>query len=398
MNRKKSLSQTRLVHGGREVVAEGGRAVNPPVVRASTAVFEDVATMRDARARRSRERIFTYGAKGNPTGFALEDLVCELEGGHRTRLMPTGLASISMALIAYLKPGDHLLIADCVYEPARRFVSVDLARLGIRSTFFSPSDPDLESKIEPATRAVYVESPGSLVFEMTDLPKIAAITRRRGILLIADNTWGSGMLYRPLALGADVSLMAATKYLSGHSDVMLGTITASKDAWMEMTDTADAWGMTVGADDAYLVLRGMRTLATRLDVHEANAIALAKWLSARPEVETVFCPALPSHPGHDIWKRDCAGTNGLLAVELRSRDPRYAERFVDALGYFSLGASWGGFESLVTTTDMTKARSVGDWTGRGQVVRLHAGLEDAADLIADLEQALSAASAGDAKR
>jgi cystathionine beta-lyase len=174
---------------------------------------------------------------------------------------------------------------------------------------------------------------------------------------------------------------------------MLGTITASKDAWTQMTDAADAWGMTVGADDAYLVLRGMRTLAARMDVHEANALALAKWLAGRPEVATVFCPALPSHPGHAIWARDCSGTNGLLSVELRSADVRYADRFVDALEYFSLGASWGGFESLVTTTDMTKARSVGDWSGRGQVVRLHAGLEDSADLIRDLERAFSVAGA-----
>lgn len=389
--KKRNLSPTRLVHGGREVAAEGGHSVNPPVVRASTAVFDTVAAMRDARARRSRDRVFTYGAKGNPTGYALEDLVCELEGGHRTRLMPTGLAAISMAFISYLKPGDHVLISDCVYEPARRFATVDLARLGIRATFFSASDPDIEAKIEPATRMVYVETPGSLVYEIADLPKLSEITRRRGLILVADNTWGSGMLFRPLALGADVSVMAATKYLSGHSDVMLGTITASKDTWMAMTDAADAWGMTVGADDAYLVLRGMRTLATRMDVHEANALALAGWLSARPEVATVFCPALPSHPGHGIWARDCMGTNGLLSLELRGRDQAYADRFVDALELFSLGASWGGYESLVTVTDMSRARSVDNWSGRGPVVRLHAGLEDAADLVKDLERAFAVA-------
>jgi len=389
--KKRNLSPTRLVHGGREVAAEGGHSVNPPVVRASTAVFDTVAAMRDARARRSRDRVFTYGAKGNPTGYALEDLVCELEGGHRTRLMPTGLAAISMAFITYLKPGDHVLISDCVYEPARRFATVDLARLGIRATFFSASDPDIEAKIEPATRMVYVETPGSLVYEIADLPKLAEITRRRGLILVADNTWGSGMLCRPLALGADVSVMAATKYLSGHSDVMLGTITANTDTWMAMTDAADAWGMTVGADDAYLVLRGMRTLATRMDVHEANALALAGWLSARPEVATVFCPALPSHPGHEIWARDCMGTNGLLSMELRGRDQAYADRFVDALELFSLGASWGGYESLVTVTDMSRARSVDNWSGRGPVVRLHAGLEDAADLVEDLERAFAAA-------
>lgn len=394
--KKRKLSPTRLVHGGRAVAAEGGRAVNPPVVRASTAVFDSVAVMRDARARRSRDRIFTYGAKGNPTGYALEDLVCELEGGYRTRLMPTGLAAISIALISYLKPGDHLLISDCVYEPARRFATVDLARLGIRATFFSASDPDLESKIEPATRMIYVETPGSLVYEIADLPRIAEITRRRGLILVADNTWGSGMLCQPLALGADVSVMAATKYLSGHSDVMLGTITANKDTWMAMTDAADAWGMTVGADDAYLVLRGMRTLAARLAIHETNALALAHWLAARPEVATVFCPALPSHPGHALWARDCTGTNGLLSIELRDRDQAFADRFVDALQLFGLGASWGGFESLVTVTDLRKARSVDDWSGRGPIVRLHAGLEDPADLIKDMEQAFAVAAQGNA--
>lgn len=394
--KKRNLSPTRLVHGGRAVVAEGGQAVNPPVVRASTAVFDSVAVMRDARARRSRDRIFTYGAKGNPTGYALEDLVCELEGGYRTRLMPTGLAAISIALISYLKPGDHLLISDCVYEPARRFATVDLARLGIRATFFSASDPDLESKIEPATRMIYVETPGSLVYEIADLPRIAEITRRRGLILVADNTWGSGMLCQPLALGADVSVMAATKYLSGHSDVMLGTITANKDTWMAMTDAADAWGMTVGADDAYLVLRGMRTLAARLAIHETNALALAHWLAARPEVATVFCPALPSHPGHALWARDCTGTNGLLSIELRDRDQAFADRFVDALQLFGLGASWGGFESLVTVTDLRKARSVDDWSGRGPIVRLHAGLEDPADLIKDMEQAFAVAVQGNA--
>ncbi|MCC7082960.1 MAG: cystathionine beta-lyase [Burkholderiales bacterium] len=387
MSSRYKVSPTRLVRGGRRVDPPGGQAVNPPVVRASTAVFPDLATMRDARARRSRERLFTYAAKGNPTGYALEDLVCELEGGYRTRLLPTGLAAIAIAFVAYLKSGDHMLVSDCVYEPTRAFVASQLTRLGVRATFFAPADPDLESKIAPATRLVYVESPGSFVYEMSDLPAIARLTRARGIVLVADNTWGSGMLYRPLELGADVSVMAATKYLSGHSDVMLGTVTATRDAWNELTDAADAWGMTTSPDDAYLVLRGMRTLATRLRVHEANSLALAEWLAARPEVARVHCPALASHPGHALWARDCAGTNGLVSFELRPELAARTDRIVDGLKYFGLGASWGGFESLVTVADMPRARSLEDWSGRAPLVRLHAGLEEAGDLIADLRQA-----------
>jgi cysteine-S-conjugate beta-lyase len=390
MTPKRKLSPTRLVRGGKSKPVEGGHAVNPPVVRASTVAFDSIAAQRQARLRRARERIFSYGARGNPTGYALEDMLCELEGGHRARLFPTGMAAIAIAFIAYLKPGDHVLVSDCVYEPARRFATVHLARLGIRATFFSAADPDIESKIEPATRAVYVESPGSLVYEMLDLPALSRIANRRGLLLIADNTWGSGLQYRPLELGADVSVMAATKYLSGSSDVMMGTITATAEAWGAMTDAADDWGMTTSPDDAYLVLRGIRSLAARLAVHESNALALARWLSARPEVKTVFCPALPQHPGHEIWQRDCAGTNGLISFEMHSRAAADAEHFADALKLFAIGASWGGFESLVSMTDMTRARSVDNWSARGQVIRLHAGLEDAADLIGDLEAAFSA--------
>jgi cystathionine beta-lyase len=390
MNSKRKLSPTRLVRGGKSKPVEGGHAVNPPVVRASTVAFDSIAAQRQARARRARERIFTYGARGNPTGYALEDMLCELEGGHRARLFSTGMAAIAMAFIAYLKPGDHVLVSDCVYEPARRFATVHLARLGIRATFFSATDPDIESKIEPATRVVYVEAPGSLVYEMLDLPALSRIAKRRGLLLIADNTWGSGLQYRPLELGADVSVMAATKYLSGSSDVMMGTITATEETWGAMTDAADDWGMTTSPDDAYLVLRGIRSLAARLAVHESNALELARWLSGRPEVKTVFCPALPQHPGHEIWQRDCAGTNGLISFEMHSRAAADAERFADTLKLFAIGASWGGFESLVSMTDMTRARSVDDWSARGQVIRLHAGLEDVADLIRDLDAAFAA--------
>ncbi|UXC38866.1 cystathionine beta-lyase [Cupriavidus gilardii] len=381
---------TTLIHAGKALDYPGGRPVNPPVVRSSTVLFDTVAQQREARARRGEERLFTYGARGTPTSFALEDAVCALEGGYRTRLYPTGLAAIGMTLLAYLRPGDHVLMADCVYEPVRNLANTFLRDHGIRVDFYAADGSDIEARIEPATRMLYAECPGSLVYEMCDLRQLSALARRRGLLLVADNTWGSGLQYRPLALGADVSIMAATKYLSGHSDVMMGTVTTTKDAWQPLSTLADSFGIAVSPDDAYLVLRGIRSLAPRLAMHEANALAVADWLTQRAEVATVFCPALPGDPGHALWQRDCTGTNGLLSFELRGHGLAAAERFIDALTLFGIGASWGGYESLATLSDLGRARSVDDWSARGPIVRLHIGLEDPRDLIADLERGLAA--------
>jgi cystathionine beta-lyase len=382
-----SLPLTRLIHAGKQPVFAGGRPVNPPVVRASTVLFDTVAQQRDVRARREGERMFTYGARGNPTNFALEDLVSELEGAWRTRLFPTGLAAIAMTLLAYLKPGDHVLMSDSVYEPARKLASSFLAPYNIGCTFFSADGADVEAKIELSTRMIYAECPGSLVYEMCDLPRLASIAHAHGLLLVADNTWGSGCQYRPLALGADVSIMAATKYLAGHSDVMMGTVATTQGAWSTLAERCDAFGMNVSPDDAWLVLRGARSMAARLAMHQNHGLQLAHWLQARPEVATVFHPALPSHPGHALWLRDCKGSNGLVSFELQpGMTAQAAERLVDSLNLFGIGASWGGYESLVSLTDMSRARSVANWAGRGQVIRLHAGLEDPADMLRDLEQ------------
>lgn len=389
--------ETRIAHLGKHPAHAGGAPVNPPLVRASTVVFDSVAAMRDARARRGEERVFSYGARGTPTTFALEDAVSELEGGYRTRLFPTGLAAIGMVLLSYLKPGDHVLMSDSVYEPARQLVHSFLDPYGIRCSFFAADGSGIEALFEPATRLVYAECPGSLVYEMCDLPKLAALAHARGALLAADNTWGSGLQYRPLALGADISLMAATKYLSGHSDVMMGTVATTREAWRALNERCDAFGMTVSPDDAWLVLRGIRTLSARLRLHEQHALEVARWLQARPEVATVFCPALPTHPGHDLWRRDCSGTNGLLSFELRPEiAPTAVERLVDALSLFGRGSSWGGYESLVAWANMRAARSVSDWSARGAVVRLHVGLEAPADLVADLGRGFAAAGAGEA--
>lgn len=384
---------SRLVHAGKQPTYDGGRSVNPPVVRASTVLFDSTAHQHEMRLRRGEERLFTYGARGNPTNFALEDLVSELEGAYRTRLFPTGLAAIAMTLLSYLKPGDHMLMSDSVYEPARKLADSFLKPYNIRCTFFAADGHDVEEKIQADTRMIYAECPGSLVYEMCDLPRLAGIAHAKGLLLVADNTWGSGCQYRPLALGADVSVMAATKYLSGHSDVMMGTVATTQTAWQALNERCDAFGMTVSPDDAYLVLRGARSMGARLALHENHALKVAAWLQARSEVATVFCPALPGDPGHALWQRDCTGTNGLLSFELQhSFDQTAAERLIDGLRLFGLGASWGGYESLVTLANMRNARSVADWSGRGQVIRLHIGLEDPADLLADLQQGFAALS------
>ena len=383
--------QTRLVHTGKDVRSSGGQAVNPPLVRASTVLFKDSAEQRDMRARRGTERLFTYGARGTPTTFALEDAVSELEGAYRTRLFPSGLAAIGFTLLTYLKPGDHVLMSDGVYEPARGLAHSFLAPYGIRTTFFAADGSDLEQRWEDGTRLVYAECPGSLVYERCDLPALARFAHARGALVAADNTWGCGVLYRPLALGADISVTAPTKYLSGHSDVMMGAVSTTQDVWQPLQQRCEAFGMTASPDDAWLVLRGIRSLAPRLKMHEQHALEVAQWLAGRKEVRTVFCPALPTDPGHALWQRDCSGTNGLVSIELQPRTSgESVDRFIDGLSLFGLGASWGGYESLASAANMTRARSVTDWSARGPVVRLHVGLEDPADLIADLGRGFAA--------
>ncbi|WP_103308519.1 MULTISPECIES: cystathionine beta-lyase [unclassified Pseudomonas] len=382
--------RTRLVHGARTAKGVGARPVNVPVSRLSTVLFDNLAQMRDARARRDSERVLSYGARGNPTAFALEDLVTELEGGYRTRLFGTGLAAVAQTFLAYLRPGDHVLITDAVYAPVRRVARDFLEAFGIEVDYFAPDGSDLPGRLQANTKMVYTEVPGSLLYELCDLPAIAALCKPRGILLAVDNTWGAGVLYRPLALGADISIMALTKYLSGHSDVVMGSVCTRQEAWPALAAMSDSFGNTVSPDDAYLVLRGARTLVPRLDTHERQALEIAHWLQAQPQVKRVFHPALPEHPGHGLWQRDFNGSNGLLSFELREHDDAYLERFIDALQVFGLGASWGGFESLVTVAD-TQDRQRAEDRALNPVVRLHVGLEDVEVLIEDLRRGFAQA-------
>lgn len=385
-----SRVRTRLIHAARNAGGSGGRAVNVPITRLSTVLFDNLAQMRDARSRRDSERVLSYGARGNPTAFALEDLVTELEGGYRTRLYGTGLAAAAQAFLAYLRPGDHVLITDAVYSPVRKLACEFLQPFGIDVSYFRPDGSGLEAQLRANTKMVYAEAPGSLLYELCDLPAIAALCKPRGILLAVDNTWGSAYLYRPLALGADISIMALTKYLGGHSDVMMGSVCTTEAAWPALARMSDTFGNAVSADDAYLILRGARTLASRLDVHERQALSIAQWLQAQPQVKRVFHPALADHPGHALWKRDFSGSNGLLSFELNSADAGYVERFIDGLQLFGLGASWGGYESLVTLAETQDRESAAD-RGLSPVVRLHVGLEDVAALIEDLQRGFVAA-------
>jgi len=375
---------TRIVHAAGRA-AGPSVPVNPPVVRASTVLFDKLATWRDYRTRRDHERLLTYGARGTDTAFALERALCELEGGYRAQLFPTGLAAIAGVFMAYLKPGDHLLLSDAVYGPVRRLCEEHLRANGVACEYYAADGSDLEARIRAGTRMIYVECPGSLVYEMIDLPRVASLAKPRGILVVADNTWGSGWLYNPLALGADASVIAVTKYIGGHSDLMMGAVVTTETAWKPVGRLADTMGLTASADDAYLALRGLRTLGARMEMHQRNALAVVDWLSSHAGIGEIFFPALPSHPGHEIWKRDFGGVNGLVSFELDGADAKDMERMIDALELFGIGASWGGFESVVLPADVASSRTVTDWSGRGPIVRLHIGLEDPRDLIEDLE-------------
>ena len=335
---------------------------------------------------------FTYGVRGTPTTFALETLITELENGDGTKLYSSGLEAIAAVLLAFLRPGDHLLVVDTVYSPVRQLLDRFLRERGIRFDFYSPREPDIERLITPATRMIYTETPGSVTMELQDIAAIARIARRHGGILVAcDNTWASGFCYRPLAHGADLSIVAGTKYLGGHSDVLMGSVTARGRAYEILHETGVLLGLAVSADDAALVLRGARTLHIRYPAHARRALAVAEWLAQRDEVAVVHYPPLPESPDHALWASQFDGAAGLFSVEF---NPDWRDRvtaFVDGLALFGRGASWGGFESLALPCSLKGNRSIDDGGDRGPLVRLHIGLEDPEDLVADLAEALGSA-------
>lgn len=376
---------TALTQRGRSAASGPGLSVNPPVVRISTVLFDSLASLRDAEAQRAQsERSLTYAANGNPTAFALEDLVNELEGAHGTCLYPTGLNAVGQVFQAFLRPGQHVLITDAVYAPVRRLARTLLTAFNIEFDYYAADGSNIEALIKPNTRMIYAEVPGSQTFAMCDLPALAKICKARDLLLAVDNSWASGVLFKPLALGADISLMALTKYVAGHSDVMMGSVSTTQAHFNTLKTMQIAMGSTVSPDDAYLVLRGARSLAARLAMHEQHALRIAQWLQAQPQVAKVMHPALPEHPGHEIWKRDFHGCNGLLSFEFTSDATGTTDRFVSALQLFGIGYSWGGYESLVSEIGVFAE-------GRArQVLRLQIGLENPDDLLADLQAGFAA--------
>lgn len=383
--------QTRILHAGSPPFEDGVAPVNVPVVRTSTVRFEGDATRASLHHRREAgEPVSTYGRHGMATHRALEAAIGELEGAADVLLAPSGLSAISLVFIALLSPGDHVLVQDSVYGPIRERVEPLLARLGVSFSYFSVGEGVPESLVRPETRLIYAESPSSFLYEVVDLPALSRFARKHDVLLAADNTWGAGLLYQPLALGADISIQATTKYLGGHSDLMQGAVsTSNPELARKLRNTHDALGLSIGADDASLALRGIRTLAVRLAQHGRNALEVAQYLQTeRNAVARVFHPALPDDPGHALWRRDFAGSNGLVSFALQKASREQASAFVDALRLFSIGASWGGYESLALIAPQSRLREHSCWRGSEPIVRLHVGLEDPADLIGDLSQAI----------
>ena len=375
---------TLLATGGRDPFSHHGY-VNIPVYHASTLLYPSAE---DFLAHRGR---YQYGRRGTPTSEALENAIHGLDGPAcaAVALLPSGLAAAAAALLSVLRTGDHLLVTDSVYLPTRKFCDTVLARFGISTTYYDPLiGADIAGLMAPATRAVFVEAPGSLTFEMQDIPAIAAVAHAKGAVVLMDNTWAGPLYFRALERGVDLSIVSGTKYFGGHSDLMLGAVSANAATAKALKDYTGAAGLCVGPDDMNLGLRGLRTMGVRLARHHAAGLQVARWLAARPEVARVLHPALETDPGHAIWKRDFTGACGLFGIVLKPMPQAAANTFLNALTLFGIGASWGGFESLAVPFDCTKMRSATRWAPGGQAVRLHIGLEDPLDLIADLERGL----------
>lgn len=382
---------TKIIHAGAKTGKTHG-VVNTPVYRASTIVFKDTEDMREAadQALIKKKKALFYGRKGTPTTWTLEEAITELEQGHDTVLAPSGLGAVTTALMAFLKAGDHLLMTDSAYEPTRNFCDGTLAKFGVETTYYDPLiGSGIAGLMRDNTTVVFTESPGSHTFEIQDLPAISEVAHAQGAVVMIDNTWASPVFHKPLTLGADVSIQAATKYIVGHSDVLLGSMTAVEQHFDQLFAARQQLGVAVGPDDAYLATRGLRTIGVRLREHERNTLKIAKWFKSRPEVKRVLYPPLEDDPGHALWKRDFAGGSGLFGVVFNDTSMEAVRAMIDGMEYFPLGYSWGGYESLIAPSSPSRARTATKWSEPEPGIRLHIGLEDTDDLIADLEAGLA---------
>lgn len=363
--------------------------VNPPVYHASTIVAPTLAEFRERRTRRWELDVFTYGRQGSPTHQSLEVATAELLGGDRAVCMSSGLAAINAAMLAYLESGDHVLMVDTVYGPTRNFCENFLGRFNVSTTYYDPSvGRGIRNLIQDKTKIIYTESPGSLTFELQDIQAISDEAHKRGCIVIIDDTWSSGVFFKPFEHGVDVSVIAATKYIVGHSDVMMGIVTTTNEHWQRVRQSAASLGANSGPDDVYLALRGLRTIGVRMRQHHENGLKLANWLEGRPEVDRVLHPGLTSNPYHNLWKRDFSGACGLFGVVLKPYKEDAIAAMLDGLKLYGMGASWGGFESLILLTNPAATRTVGKekWENDGPTLRIHVGLEDTEDLIEDLKE------------
>jgi cystathionine beta-lyase len=379
----KQHEATRLSHAGREPARQHG-FVNTPIYRGSTVLFPSMAALE------SNDQAYTYGRTGTPTVKALEEAIAELEGGHRTLLTPSGLSAIVTALLSFVSAGDEVLVVDSIYRPARRFCDNLLRRLGVTVTYYDPLiGGGIAKLISAKTKVVFAESPGSQTFEVQDIPAIAKAAHAAGAVVILDNTWATPLYFKSFDHGVDVSIQAATKYIVGHADAMLGAVTASEKATPALQRTHEDLGLCPGPEDVYLGLRGLRSLGVRLERHQKSALELARWLAERSEVARVIHPGLPGDPGHAIWKRDFTGASGLFSIVLKPVPRDRVAAMLDGLSLFGMGYSWGGFESLILPFDPSAYRTATKWTAEGPAIRLHIGLEDVEDLKADLEAGLA---------
>lgn len=372
--------ETALILAGRDPERFDG-FVNTPIVRGSTVLSPTVADLEGHTGR------YTYGRRGNPTVEGLEQALTQLEGGAGVVLTPSGLSAVSVALLSVLEAGDHLLMPDSVYLPTRQFCGGVLQRYGVETTYYDPlTGAGIAELLRPTTRAVFLESPGSQSFEVQDVPAIVGALKGTDIVTLIDNTWATPLFFRPHDFGVDVSIQAGTKYLSGHSDLNIGTISANARTFSRVKQTHGFLGMTVAPEDAFLGARGLRTMAVRLARHQESALTVASWLATRPEVLRVLHPGLPDDPGHALWRRDFKGASGLFSIILKPVPKAAVDAFLDSLALFGLGYSWGGFESLAIPFDCRSYRTATRWEPGGPGIRIHVGLEDPADLMADLEQ------------
>jgi len=363
--------------------------VNTPVFRTSTVIFPDLATY-EARGGTDYKKM-RYGLYGTPTTFAFEEAVSKMEGGYAAVALPSGLAAITAALCAFLKSGDHLLVTDSAYVPTRSFCNNRLKAFGIETEYYDPLiGAGIERLIRPNTKAIFCETPGSLTFEMQDLPAIAAVAHAREIPVLADNTWGTPYYFRAFERGVDVSIHAATKYICGHSDIMMGIITTNERYWLQVRKAVAEYGFGVSPEDCYLALRGFRTIGVRMRQQMQNALKVARWLQKRADVQRVLYPPLEDDPGHQIWKRDFDGAASLFSFVMIPVSNKAVETFINSLQLFGIGSSWGGFESLIQIAHIAQHRTATHWNPGAPTIRLHIGLEDPDDLIADLDAAFAA--------